>query len=220
MCNAHREIQNICFPHVCGQDGRAKGLSASRGGGPGQGGVSVWRQLLVANEWNRLGTRRRVNPACSLVWMAFVLGAGRLRYNATPQPDLADTEASKGMRLCLPTLLFSRSRGRAIGGASSVVAHGRACANSAHTSSSESFRRITTTIPILSRDDMRITSTAEKPTDILRWVIKFHWLASFVAKHQLFTLPYGKKRNENRPHGTYLVTSGRTHSGTRKGCQK
>lgn len=130
------------FPPVCGQDGRGKGLSASRGGGPGQGGVSVWRQLLVANEWNRLGTRRRVNPACSLVWMAFVLGAGRLRYNATPQPDLADTEASKGMRfgLCLPTLLFSCSRGRAIGGVSSVVADGRACANSAH-ASSERFQK-------------------------------------------------------------------------------
>ncbi|CAN0112699.1 unnamed protein product, partial [Laminaria digitata] len=57
-----------------------------------RGGVSVWRQLLVANEWNRLGTRRRVNPVFSLMWMMFVLGASGMRYNATPQPDLKDTE--------------------------------------------------------------------------------------------------------------------------------
>ena len=53
--------------------------------------MSVWRQLLVANEWNRLGTRRRVNPVFLLMWMMFVLGASGMRYNATPQPDLADT---------------------------------------------------------------------------------------------------------------------------------
>lgn len=33
-----------------------------------------------------------MNPTFSLVWMAFILGGGGLRYNATPQPDLADTE--------------------------------------------------------------------------------------------------------------------------------
>ncbi|CAN0319164.1 unnamed protein product, partial [Hapterophycus canaliculatus] len=46
----------------------------------------------VANEWNRLGTRRRVNPVFSLVWMAFLLGGCRLRYNATPRPNLQDLE--------------------------------------------------------------------------------------------------------------------------------
>lgn len=58
--------------------------------------IRTWTHLSdyvqVANEWNRLGTRRRVNPAFSLIWMAFLLGGAGLRYNATPQPDLADTE--------------------------------------------------------------------------------------------------------------------------------
>lgn len=75
------------------------------GGGSAQGGgVSVWRQLLVANEWNRLGTRRRVSPALSLVFMAFVLGGSGLRYNATPQPALHDKEVTRYPRV--PMCLF------------------------------------------------------------------------------------------------------------------
>ncbi|CBN79640.1 conserved unknown protein [Ectocarpus siliculosus] len=89
----YRQITSDVFLIDWEKDGARKGQQAGRGGAPNQGGgVSVWRQLLVANEWNRLGTRRRVNPVFSLVWMAFVLGGGRLRYNATPQPDLTDTE--------------------------------------------------------------------------------------------------------------------------------
>lgn len=48
----------------------------------------------MANEWNRLGTRRRVSPTFSLVWMAFLLGGSGLRYSATPQPDLTDIEVT------------------------------------------------------------------------------------------------------------------------------
>ena len=86
-----------------------KGQQAPRGEALGREGVSVcrgvsvWRQLLVANEWNRLGTRRRVNPLVSLMWMAFILGAGRLQYNATPQPDLENIEVGIQRPRCFHT---------------------------------------------------------------------------------------------------------------------
>ncbi|CAM9514327.1 unnamed protein product [Ascophyllum nodosum] len=95
----HRQCTSDVFLVDWEKDERGnKGQQAPRGEALGREGVSVcrgvsvWRQLLVANEWNRLGTRRRVNPLVSLMWMAFILGAGRLQYNATPQPDLENIE--------------------------------------------------------------------------------------------------------------------------------
>jgi meckelin len=37
--------------------------------------VSVWRTYLVANEWNELQTRRKINPALQAVIVIFILKA-------------------------------------------------------------------------------------------------------------------------------------------------
>lgn len=57
--------------------------------------VSVWRTLLVANEFSELQTQRRSNPSFTLVFLAFFLIGLRLQYNATWQPDLNDLSANK-----------------------------------------------------------------------------------------------------------------------------
>ncbi|CAM9720056.1 unnamed protein product, partial [Choristocarpus tenellus] len=71
------------------KDGRNKVRNGEVGA---RGGVSVWRQLLVANEWNKLGTQRRISLSFTLLWMGFLMSGRRLQYNATPQPALTDKE--------------------------------------------------------------------------------------------------------------------------------
>lgn len=53
--------------------------------------VSVWRTILVANEWNELSTVRRMSIEFTLFWLGFFLLGLGLEYNATMQPNLNDT---------------------------------------------------------------------------------------------------------------------------------
>jgi meckelin len=52
--------------------------------------VSVWRTLMVANEYAELQTQRRSDIRFTLFWIGFFLIGLDLQYNATPQPDLND----------------------------------------------------------------------------------------------------------------------------------
>ncbi len=63
-----------------------------RGARPDVGGgrVSVWRTILVANEWSEMQTLRKTDIRFTLFWMAFFLLGVNLVYSATQQPNLAD----------------------------------------------------------------------------------------------------------------------------------
>lgn len=58
----------------------------------GNGSVSCWRTILVANEWSEMLTVRRTNIAFSLLFIGFFLLGLDLEYNATQQPDLSDLD--------------------------------------------------------------------------------------------------------------------------------
>jgi len=53
--------------------------------------VSAWRQILIANEWNALQTKRRTSVTATLIWLCFVLIGAGIENVATPQPSLTDT---------------------------------------------------------------------------------------------------------------------------------
>ena len=55
-----------------------------------EGGVSVWRTILVANEWNELAAQRRTDVRFTLFWVTFFLLGLNLEYSATQQPDIDD----------------------------------------------------------------------------------------------------------------------------------
>ena len=63
---------------------------ASNGGVKGAK-VSVWRTILVANEFSEMQTMRKTNIQFTLFFLAFFLVGMNLEYNATSQPDLDDT---------------------------------------------------------------------------------------------------------------------------------
>lgn len=70
------------------------------GKGAGNGGlqsskVSVWRTILVANEFLELQTVRKTNIQFTLFFLAFFLVGMNLQYNATSQPDLNDKSAGE-----------------------------------------------------------------------------------------------------------------------------
>lgn len=77
---------------------RSLGQSGVTGGGgrtgsntfdPGaEDGVSAWRRILVANEWNKLGSTRRTSLEFTLIWMAFILIGQDIQYVALPHPDI------------------------------------------------------------------------------------------------------------------------------------
>lgn len=50
--------------------------------------VSVWRTILVANEWNEMQSIRRTNIHLTLFFLGFFLLGLKLENNATQQPDL------------------------------------------------------------------------------------------------------------------------------------
>jgi meckelin len=54
--------------------------------------VSVWRRIMVANEWNELQTVRRTSISFTLLWLSYLLVGLGLEYNATTQPNLKDKE--------------------------------------------------------------------------------------------------------------------------------
>jgi meckelin len=52
--------------------------------------ISVWRTLLAANEWAELQTQRRLKLPFVLIVLVCILEAGRVKYVATPQPNVYD----------------------------------------------------------------------------------------------------------------------------------
>lgn len=55
--------------------------------------VSVWRTILVANEWTELQTIRKTDIRFTLLFLGFILlGLGE-EYNATQQPNVSDKSA-------------------------------------------------------------------------------------------------------------------------------
>lgn len=66
-----------------------KGVRGSRSDAGG-GRVSVWRTILVANEWSEMQTMRKTDIRFTLFWMAFFLLGVNLEYSATQQPNLAN----------------------------------------------------------------------------------------------------------------------------------
>ena len=71
--------------------------------------VSVWRTLMVANEWNEMQTSRKTSLEFSLFWIGFFLIGLDLQNNATSQPNLDDV--SEGyinpvLRFCNTTWWF------------------------------------------------------------------------------------------------------------------
>jgi meckelin len=65
-----------------------KGGSGKKG--KKDGGVSVWRTILVANEWHELAAQRRTDVRFTLFWVTFFLLGLQFEYAATQQPDLDD----------------------------------------------------------------------------------------------------------------------------------
>jgi meckelin len=64
--------------------------AAKKTGGGRDGKVSVWRTILVANEWNELSVKRRTDIRFTLLFMTFFLLGLHLENNATQQPNLND----------------------------------------------------------------------------------------------------------------------------------
>ena len=52
--------------------------------------VSIWRTILVANEWNKLQSATATNLPGTLLALAFLLVGCGIQYHATPQPHLSD----------------------------------------------------------------------------------------------------------------------------------
>lgn len=71
--------------------------------------VSVWRTILVANEWNEMQTQRKTSIELSLVWMGFFLIGLDLNNNATTQPNINDVSEGNiniALRFCNTTWFF------------------------------------------------------------------------------------------------------------------
>lgn len=57
--------------------------------------VSVWRTILIANEWNELQTVRQTNVELTLLLLVFFLLGLDLEFLATPQPVCSDLSPGK-----------------------------------------------------------------------------------------------------------------------------
>ncbi|GMI00340.1 hypothetical protein TrST_g3137 [Triparma strigata] len=71
--------------------------------------VSIWRTLMVANEWNEMQTQRKTSIEFSLVFISFFLIGLDLQNNATMQPnidDVADGYINIALRFCNTTWWF------------------------------------------------------------------------------------------------------------------
>jgi len=67
------------------------GSGSGNGSGPVTANqVSVWRTILVANEWNEMQTLRKTDLRFTLFMLGFVLLGVNEEYNATHQPSLVD----------------------------------------------------------------------------------------------------------------------------------
>lgn len=65
------------------------------GGSEADSHVSVWRSIMVANEWSEMQTIRKTDIRFTLFWLAFVLIGLDLQYNATIQPSLEDLDPNQ-----------------------------------------------------------------------------------------------------------------------------
>jgi meckelin len=52
----------------------------------GSANVSVWRTILVANEWTEMQTLRKTDIRFTLLFVGFMMLGMREEYNATQQP--------------------------------------------------------------------------------------------------------------------------------------
>eukprot|EP00520_Triparma_pacifica_P017541 CAMPEP_0118665276 /NCGR_PEP_ID=MMETSP0785-20121206/18528_1 /TAXON_ID=91992 /ORGANISM="Bolidomonas pacifica, Strain CCMP 1866" /LENGTH=1102 /DNA_ID=CAMNT_0006559375 /DNA_START=139 /DNA_END=3444 /DNA_ORIENTATION=- len=71
--------------------------------------VSIWRTILVANEWNEMQTKRKTSIEMSLAWIGFFLIGLDLKNNATNQPnleDVTDGHINIALRFCNTTWWF------------------------------------------------------------------------------------------------------------------
>ncbi len=71
--------------------------------------VSIWRTLMVANEWNEMQTMRKTSIEFSLVWIGFFLIGLDLQNNDTMNPDsddLDDGYSNMVLRFCNTTWWF------------------------------------------------------------------------------------------------------------------
>ena len=65
----------------------------ARGKGGINNGVSMWRSVLIANEWNRMQTKRKNSVEFSLILVGFfMIGLGQ-RRNAMPQLNYNHTKS-------------------------------------------------------------------------------------------------------------------------------
>jgi meckelin len=60
----------------------------------GGGRVSVWRSILVGNEWAELLVQRRTDVRFTLFFILFLYYGESLQYDASQQPDLSDKSAA------------------------------------------------------------------------------------------------------------------------------
>lgn len=72
-----------------------KKASSDRDDAPGVGQVSVWRSIMVANEWSEMQTMRKTDIRFTLFWIGFLLIGLDLQYNATHQTDLEDKDQAE-----------------------------------------------------------------------------------------------------------------------------
>jgi meckelin len=63
--------------------------------GEKKGNVSVWRTILVANEYSEMQTKRKTDIKFTLFFIVLVLIGQDLQYNATQQPSVADISQGK-----------------------------------------------------------------------------------------------------------------------------
>ncbi|TPX67518.1 hypothetical protein SpCBS45565_g03723 [Spizellomyces sp. 'palustris'] len=82
---------------------RGKVMAAGGEGKPRLAAVSVWRSIFMMNEWNKMQTYRRVNIEFSLLALYFIVEGLKVRYAATPQPNIHDLTPG----LVNPILLFA-----------------------------------------------------------------------------------------------------------------
>eukprot|EP01035_Chromulina_nebulosa_P028634 gene28634-37842_t len=69
---------------------RASSNSSSKQAAPAPSTISVWRSILVANEWAELQTIRKTNLKFTLFFMSFLMVAQSLQYNGALWPELED----------------------------------------------------------------------------------------------------------------------------------
>ena len=63
--------------------------------GAKNGNVSVWRTILIANEYSEMQTKRKTDIKFTLFFIVLVLIGSNLQFNATQQPDVLDVATGR-----------------------------------------------------------------------------------------------------------------------------